>query len=97
MATENARRASYYTCSGPVRGDCGRYSTCQAAERFRQGDADGCASQGGYSDLAVYAVMPNGDRLAVVEVVEDDRACCDWIVLEDGSRCYDRAEAPVNA
>ena len=45
---------SYYT-SGNVRGRCPhKHRSADSAEACRARDAEGCASQGGYSDREVY-------------------------------------------
>jgi len=46
-----------YTTIGSVRGCCGhKHRSLTAAERCRQRDANGCGSQGGYSDREVVHV-----------------------------------------
>ena len=52
----------YYTCTGPVRGDCGHHhKTPQTAGVCYQRDDRACSKQGGHSDRRVVAVV-NGRR-----------------------------------
>ena len=39
-----------YICTGSVRGECNGHDTLTKALQCLQRDAEGCASQGGYSD-----------------------------------------------
>ena len=62
-----------YTCSGSVRGSCGhKHRTVGAAERCRQRDADGCRSQGGYTDRSV--CRTDGEPLDEMERADAEAA-----------------------
>ena len=64
-----------FTTYGPIRGCCGhRHKTRDAAERCRQQDQNGCASQstGGYTDRDVAVIGDDG-------FLYYDEECTDWV------------------
>ena len=62
-----------YTTNGSVRGQCGHvHRTIETAVRCLKRDGGGCASQGGYTDRIVVAVV-NG-RIEPLSDSEDEYA-----------------------
>ena len=60
-----------YTTRGSVRGECGhQHRSLRTAEKCRRRDADGCRSQGGYSDRRV--CRGDGSPLTEAERAESE-------------------------
>lgn len=54
----------YYTTDGDVRGSCDhKHRTLDAAQKCKDKDSCGCASQGGYSDRYIYRVSEDGREI----------------------------------
>ena len=67
---DEVMKGDHYRCVGSVRGWCGvRHQGINAANRCRERDGDGCASQGGYSDRQVY--LYQGDELQGIPILAE--------------------------